>query len=66
MKFTVVDLGDPSVGIFSAFYHVEAPFNADDVEPETIEWFRSKLAELYAEFADGKIVVWSEVDKDEE
>lgn len=52
MKLIVHEYGDWSVGIRDAYYSVECPFEREDVEPESLETFRSMILTVYAEFAE--------------
>ena len=57
-KVTIIDFADPSVGLMQRDYSVDVPFDLFDADTETREFFRTKIAELYGEFAEGKIVVY--------
>jgi len=56
-KAIVIDYADPSVGLMQRDYSVDLPFDLFDGDTDTREFFRTKIAELYGEFAEGKIVV---------
>lgn len=56
-KATIIDYADPSVGLMQRDYSIELPFDLFDGDTDTREFFRTKIAELYSEFAEGKIVV---------
>jgi hypothetical protein len=56
-KAAVIDYADPSVGLMQRDYSVDLPFEFDQIESDEREFFRLKLAELYGEFAEGKIMV---------
>lgn len=56
MKLIITDFGDPSVGIFSATYSVDCPFEVDDTDKESIDFFREAMCITYGEFAQGKLV----------
>ena len=56
-KAIVFDYADPIVGIMQRDYSVDLPFEFDEIESDEREFFRLKLAELYGEFAAGKIMV---------
>lgn len=60
----VSDAGDPSVGIFATSWEVECPFWKEDAEPEDYELFRTKLAELYSDYCEGRIHVYFNTDPD--
>lgn len=65
-KLIVTDKGDPSVGIWECSWIVEAPFTEkqaieysksnDKDDKETLEFFRSKIVELYKEYSEGRII----------
>lgn len=55
MKLIITDLGDPSTGIFSATYSVEAPFDESD-DSELLEEFKSEAIALYAQYSHGFVV----------
>lgn len=56
-KATIIDYGDPSVGIMQRDYSVDLPFELDEIEAGEREYARLLLAQFYGEFAEGKIVV---------
>jgi hypothetical protein len=55
-KCIVHDIGDPSVGIQSQTWVLDCPFHKDE-EKENIEFFRSKIYELYSEFSESRVYV---------
>jgi hypothetical protein len=54
------------VGIFPESWIVECPFVKEDIDNDGLELFRKEIADLYSEFADGKIIVDFDFEKDEE
>lgn len=56
VKALITDKGDLSVGIFSRYWEVECPFYRD-ADDEEKEWFRKSIANVYGEFAEGRITV---------
>lgn len=54
---TITDLGDPSVGIFSASWTIQCPFNAQEASEEDLDYFRTTLKELYLGYCDGQTIV---------
>ena len=55
MTISVIELGDPSVGLSDVQYKVDCPFNLDDVDKESLEYFRERIKALYREFSDQKV-----------
>lgn len=53
-KFTLIALGDPSVGLPETHYAVEIPFKSSD---EHFNEFVIDLKRLYAEYCDSKVVL---------
>lgn len=66
MKLIVTAHGDESVGIWSDDFEIECPFEKEDVESESLEFFRDKIKELYKEFCDMGIRVEYDFDKQRE
>lgn len=52
MVLTISSRGDMSVGINPTSYDIDCPFNLEETEQEEIEWFRSKMFEIFKEFDD--------------
>jgi hypothetical protein len=52
MNLIVTLHGDESVGIWSAVFIIECPFEKEDIEPEDLEFFRNKIKELYEQYND--------------
>jgi hypothetical protein len=53
---TVIDLADPSVGLMQAEWQVACPFDLGDVNNDELEAFRQAAIELYAPFAEGRLI----------
>ena len=56
MNLIITDQGDESVGIFSQTFKIETPFSENEDTREDIEWFRDRLIQAYAEFAQGRLL----------
>jgi len=55
MKLHIIDNGDTSVGIFPSSFSIDVPFNKEEVDDETLTWFKEQQLILYSEFAEGKL-----------
>jgi len=55
MILHIIYNGDTSVGIFPSSFSIDVPFNNDDVDEETLKWFKDEQIKLYNEFAEGKL-----------
>jgi hypothetical protein len=66
IKLYVTDQGDPSVGIFAQTYVVDTPFHPDDYDTEEMDWFRKQIEAAYKEFAEGRLVLQFDIEKDDE
>ncbi|KKQ95352.1 MAG: hypothetical protein UT21_C0006G0024 [Candidatus Woesebacteria bacterium GW2011_GWA1_39_11b] len=56
MKLTIIDHGDTSAGLDPQTWEIDCPFNREDVDKDTLEWFRNKINGMYYYFANGKII----------
>ena len=60
-KLHIHDAGDPSVGIFPTGWEVDVPIyipNSEELsygDEENLEFFKSKMLEIYKEFAEGRL-----------
>lgn len=55
MKLHIIDNGDTSVGIMPTLFFIDVPFDKNDVDDETLEWFRNEQLKLYKEFSEGRL-----------
>ena len=55
MKLYIRESGDESVGIMPSLFEVECPFNKDEQDHENLEWFKSEILKIYAEFSEVKM-----------
>ena len=53
----VEDVGDPSVGMFPAYWTIEAPFRVADTDETEREEFRQSVIDLYKAYCDGRCKV---------
>ena len=58
MKLYIFDNGDTSVGIMPTSFSIEVPFNQNEVDSETLEWFKDGQLDLYKEFAEGRLIAF--------
>ena len=58
MKLIIKDSGDSSVGIMSAYWEVEVPFNRDEMSGDelelNLEGFRKDMIKAYEDYCEGK------------
>lgn len=52
MTLFVTDHGDPSVGRFPQTWEVICPFERDQVEQDSMEFFKAAILAAYAEFTE--------------
>lgn len=61
-KLIITDRGDASVGIFSTSWEIEVPYeikddrNLSSDDKDSLEFFRSKMIEVYKEFCEGRCI----------
>jgi len=58
MKLYIFDNGDTSVGILPTSFSIDVPFNRNEVDTETLEWFKGGQLDLYKEFAEGRLIAF--------
>ena len=60
MKLFIREAGDMSAGIFPATWQVDCPFDADEQEKETMDWFKDEILSLFREFQETKMTAYYE------
>ncbi len=60
MKLFIREAGDMSAGIFPATWQVDCPFEADEQDEETLDWFKEQILSLYREFAGTQMTAYYE------
>lgn len=63
MKLYIREEGDMSVGIFPAVWQVDCPFEVDEQDEATLDWFKSEILKLFLEFQETKISAYYEHEK---
>lgn len=56
MKAIIEDYGDMSVGIQPQRWEVDCPFPQEELLDHK-DWFSEQLANLYGEFANGRLII---------
>ena len=63
-KLTIIDNGDSSVGINPVWFEIDCPFNRNEVDEETLEWFRAEQIKIYKEFCEGSCMASYDFEND--